>query len=69
MEYWMFTLFNAIIGVGIALLDAFIHSGDSFGGIGILGARYALARSSPRSACSYDGSMIQAGAVGGSAAD
>lgn len=43
MEYWMFTLFNMLIGVGIALLNLFVLSDRGVGTLGILGGIYSLA--------------------------
>ena len=40
-EYWMFTLFNFIISIVLALVDMVIFGGES--GVGILGSLYSLA--------------------------
>ncbi|WP_043768940.1 DUF805 domain-containing protein [Algiphilus aromaticivorans] len=42
-EYWMFFLFNLLIAIALAVLDAVIGTFDMFGGMGLLGLIYTLA--------------------------
>ena len=42
-EYWYFTLFNMLIIIGLALIDATIGTFDEQSGFGLLGGLYMLA--------------------------
>lgn len=42
-EYWYFVLFNALAGIGLALIDNVTGTYDSDMGIGLLGGIYSLA--------------------------
>lgn len=42
-EYWMFTLFNALISIALTVLDALFGTLDLEAGIGLLSTIYALA--------------------------
>jgi uncharacterized membrane protein YhaH (DUF805 family) len=42
-EFWMFTLINILISIGIAIVEAIIGTAGAVGGSGIIGTIYSLA--------------------------
>jgi len=42
-EYWFFFLFNVLIAIGLAVIDAFSGAADTVSGTGLLSGLYSLA--------------------------